>query len=136
MPAVSWSPTPEFAFPRSYIVGITYVSDADFATMVDNLILSGFVALPLFLATKVLFPNWLPYNSNRYTLDFLVEASFYTTDGGETFIDSDCAVDYYISPSPLERRIRITDLPGGANTHNFDLELPPSDYWPISGQEP
>lgn len=136
MPAVAWNPGPRFALPRSYVVGFTYVSDADFAFMTDNFIFSGFVAIPGFLATKILFANFIPWSSNRYTLDFLVEASFYTPDGGTTIIDSTCGVEYYNPPATNEFRIRIVDLPGGANTYNFALPPSPADYWPISGQEP
>lgn len=129
MSVVSFSPGPRFSFSRAYVYQIVHTTNHDIAFMVENVIISQITSVPGFIAFITLFPYWLPWSSNGYTLDHLVESAVYTPDGNPPLLDYTVAVEYILKGSPPTPSVLIRNTGGSGFTYTFPIEAAPSSYY-------
>lgn len=73
---------------------------------------------------------FVPWNSNRYTLDFVIAQCYFNN----TFTGDLIALNYHVShwlPTDSARRHLLISIPGFGSVRrdNFDLPGQPDDYW-------
>lgn len=122
------SPNVKFAFPRSYIEGIYIRHDAGAVTLTGNLLTYIVAGSPDAIVRVWFAENFIPWSSNRWTLDHVViDASYeYPTGGQNRPLPSFLS---WMTPPGRHRASLYFDSWYGALNTLVMLPSAPSDYW-------
>ena len=124
-----YSPQAKFWFKRSYIRGISLEVTALDIAIAANVITFRNNATPNQFFTIVIDSRIFAWTSNSYSLDFVVEESYYQNGAGGTQLPMDFALSYFF-PEPHAPYLNFQ--PFGLSFPDktfFDLPLAPSGYW-------
>lgn len=133
MPVVTYVPAKKFAINRGYCKRFYVFYGGDNTT--TSISISGNVvhmhyAVPgFFFDTYItLLPAFVPWSSNRYTLDFIVVSEYSLANGGGAPISSPyrLAAGWDLFASGLYTAIEYI---GGANYFHIDIANSPDNYW-------
>jgi len=130
-------PSPKFAFPRSYVPGFFVRHDFGVPVLTDNILtftIDGPIPAP---HRFTLYPNFVPWSSNKYTLDFTFTDGEYFYVPSGTWLPVAYIVGWDFLPGFVRSRITLNAFYGG--TWSFvDLPSAPPDYWlpPFPPQPP
>jgi len=97
--------------------------------MVDNVLTFINTGTPSQHFTVVIDPRVFAWSSNAYSLDFVIEDSYYQNDPDPTHYPMDFALSYFF---PEPRSPYVNFQPFGLSFPDktfFDFELPPPGYW-------
>jgi hypothetical protein len=128
MPALGYIPGDKFAFPRSYIYGIEIRHDPPapiWSTNHVEFIIAGF---PDALCKVDFAPEFSPWSSNRYTLDFLVTNATYEYPPNPAVFNLPYYIVYRVVPEVGRGCVQI-DVTYGALYTVHALQAAPSGYW-------
>jgi len=127
---IIYNPSGQFNLPRSYVFDIrVYVQHTlSHAYMTDNIITVDYSPVPNFLAVIVLAPNFMPWSSNSYSLDYIIQDSYYRINPDPTHIPLDIQVGWASSSQTLRSAINIV-LDLGVDIFTFPLAAAPPGYW-------
>lgn len=122
-------PSNKFAFPRSYLKQFCIIATSGDVEQSDDQFTVWFDRLIGYGVTFILQPNILPWNSNRYTLDYFVYDLWW-----HAFFDGVHHPDSYTAAmtwrgTPKRPTLSITLSSGGTVETFFPLLPAPSDYW-------
>lgn len=127
--AGTFTPSPNFSFPRSYIVDFYVFRNGNTIVQTVNKFVVTDAFDPNLTATFVLHENFLPWSSNGFTLDFIVQESYYQTTPGGMQIPLPFNIDFYVSPLTRRSGLYLGWLGLKINPEHFDLEPQPPGYW-------
>lgn len=133
MSVVGFFPQGQFALPRSYLHGLVLSTDHDFASLVGDVIIAGYASIPDFTAFIFLDSRFIPWTSNRWTLDHIVTSAFYCYPCPDTIHDYSVIVNWEPAPYPAMQKIHIVNAGSSLYTYFFDLPSGPDDYWAAIG---
>lgn len=128
MPALGYIPQPQFAFPRSFLEGIEIRHDLTSPSWSGSLC-SFWIAGPPDALCKVKFKDeFIPWSSNRYTLDWIVEWATYEYPPNPATAD----LPYYLVYRIPDNRFRgsvLLDVTYGSLYTVHQLAAAPGSYW-------
>lgn len=130
LPMGSYVPGPRFAAPRSYWRGIRFNITGYVVTNVANVYFWTKIIDPNEVWTITLDNRFHMWNSNRWTLDFIITTFYYQIFPDPTRHDMPFELSFDYSPnnhSPyLSLRFDSTTFP---DFHYFEFPPAPSGYW-------
>jgi hypothetical protein len=125
----SYSPSPRFAFPRSYIRGIAVNVTANDVALTDNIVTFSDPSNPNVTFQFRIWSHVYAWTTNRYTLDFVIDESFYKVAPSPTENPMPFSLTYY---QPEPGMTYLAFQPFGIifpDTHFFDLPTNITNYW-------
>lgn len=126
--AGSYSPGGRFAFPRSYIRGVAVQIVAGVINRVANVWTLQNPPDPT-LYTFVLDARFYQWNSNRWTLDYMVYESYYQPGGVGALVPMPFLLTYYINPANKSPYVIFSPFSSPGGLTYFDLPTAPGGYW-------
>lgn len=121
-------PNDQFAAPRSYYAGIYVRHDPGTLSLVDNLLTFIVAGVPDAVVRVWFAPEFIPWNSNRRTLDHVTTDASYQYPPAAEIRPLPFYVYVIVPPGKTRTYIGI-DAMYGANYTTLDLEVAPSGYW-------
>lgn len=126
--AATCLPGDGFAFPRSYCQGL-YVRHEPGTFTWDGELLQFVVGVPPNALCKVYFDDrFVPWNSNRWTLDHVTTNATYTTIPGGVTADLPFFIQWLVPPGKQYGHLLI-DTGFGALYDFVELPIAPDEYW-------
>ena len=122
-------PQPRFALPRSYAYQLSILDGAAAVTMVDNVITVMFNPLIGYYTTYVLDERFLPWSSNRWTLDFIVAACTWQAYFDGVHHLQAFTVNHWFRGVPAVPTITLVNPYSSPNEYFLPLPHQPADYW-------
>ena len=121
-------PSDQFVMPRSYWAGIYVRHDPGTLSLVDNLLTFIVAGVPDATVRVWFAEEFIPWNSNRRTLDHItIDASYEYPTGGQ--IRPLPFYVYWVIPPGEFRPFLGIDAMYGANYSMIPLEAAPPGYW-------
>jgi hypothetical protein len=127
--SIVYQPQPTFNFPRSYIYELHVFSNNDNpCVFVDNEIIFSSFGSPNFHMYVKLRDNFMAWNSNVYSLNYIIEWWYYKTSSSSPEFPYGGVVRFEYLAARNKTVLTVqSDVP---NTHHyFDIEQQPSTYW-------
>jgi hypothetical protein len=120
----------KFAFPRSYIQTLRIGWVVNDITQADNVFTGGGTFVPPTAWKVVVRPQLFDWNSNCYTLDFVVCESYYLRLLTGEKIPAPWAIVFQNNPTTFNPELLIYN-PDGSPTFQIDATYPPAPpgYW-------
>lgn len=123
-------PQAKSTFPRSYVAGISFYFNSNAViTQADNEF--SFLDPPSGVTGKVtLAPEFFPWSSNAYTIDFTIIESWYAFPPGTPQLPMTFALQ--LTFDPFDNKPYLTFLPFntiGTGIFRFLLPFAPPDYY-------
>jgi len=124
------SPQGGFAFTRSYIQHVQFITGGGIVTYVNGLFVFVY-GIPTILTEIVVLRDYFhPWSSNSYTLDGIVQSCVYYVPGQpEPFSPATFGVNYLIAGDPPAPSIQFDPIFTSGLPVLFDLPPAPEDYW-------
>jgi hypothetical protein len=127
---VSYIPQGKFWFPRSYITKLkVHTNHVNSVSYSDGLITWGHVPPDAVSGQTKIKDQIIPWTSNTYSLDFVVEWWFYVISPDPTEVPWGGEVSFAYDPA-AEAHCLIVATEAGDTDYYFDLPPSPTDYWP------
>lgn len=125
-----YNPTPGFAIPRSYVLGIDMYFGAN-ALVVwnDNVCSFQDLSNPSVSGEFVIAPEFIAWSSNRYTLDFLPVEWWYTVSPDPTKIPVGFYCNWGATVPGSENFLVFNIFGVGTVRYRHTLPPAPPDYW-------
>lgn len=126
---IVYSPAPRFAFPRSYVKQIHMRTNNDnIPFMVGDLITIPSINFPNITQYIRLKPQFIPWHSNRVTLDWLVQDWYYVIAPNPTQNPYGGGLSYEYDSSVQTHVLKFTTDSPNTSTR-FVLSPAPLNYW-------
>jgi len=125
---VGTSPSPKFAFPRSYVLNLAFTAGGWPMTQADNVFTLVVGSPVVYTEVLELYPNFFEWSSNRYTLDYIVKSIGYFTPGGP-LSPAGVGVNWFPNDDPPTPSILFDFVATGSPLRRFSLPPAPPDYW-------
>ena len=129
LPFGSFSPSAKFTFPRSYVYDFVIYANGNnvFQTSDGFRIETPPVTYPE--AFIVLLPQFIPWSSNFYTLDFVIAASYYIPLPGAPHVDLPFELAYTVPLGSKRPTLEYAYFGLKTDPRRFTLLAQPSNYW-------
>lgn len=130
VPAAIYLENPRFAAPRAYwqCIAIGYGPDA-VVSRADNVVHIHEDFVGGFIDTYVtLDPRFIPWSSNRWTLDFIFTDQVSYLNGNPTPLYFTCAIGFGLNPLNGHWCCTLA-YPGGTDYYFSELPAAPTSYW-------
>jgi hypothetical protein len=129
--AGTFEPSGGFSFPRSYIYGLSLrLTGATSIVYVGNVLSCGLSAFPTTTLVWKFLPEFIPWNSNRYTLDHLMIEAYFFNTGVPGVFPLPYKLGTWFPPGAKKRYLYVIEPEfDGTGHHEFDLPGQPDDYW-------
>lgn len=116
---------------RSFITHLRILQNTDNypPTIVDNLITWPSASFPTIVQYMTIYPNFIPWNSNAYTLDTIVTAYWYTVSPSPTPIPNAGAVLRYKWNSSLNAMTLEIEKESANTAVDIVLDSGAGGYW-------
>lgn len=125
---VGCSPQCQFYSPRSYYQNLWFTTGGWPSTFVDGTF-TLFVGSPLvYTEVLVLRPNFYEWNSNFYSLDYIVEQVYYFVPSGSPS-PAGVGVAYYPDQDVPASGILFDFIATGTPWTKYNLPAAPPEYW-------
>ena len=120
--------SPKFAFPRSYVPGVYFRHDLSTWSFADNILSLTVSGAPDALVKYTFHENFIPWQSNKWTLDYILTAATYEYPPNPTVYQLPYYIGWIIPPDTWRGHILLDCIYGA----NFSIqEFPPQEpgYW-------
>jgi len=125
----SFQPQGRFVFNRSYVTQITVTDQSPNITMVDNVITTLIDPFTGYRIEYTLREEWLPWSSNRYTLDFCVYSCYWFGSYIDIAHVQDYGVAWLTHPTTFKSSIQIYNPFIRTDEVDFPLQVASVPYW-------
>jgi len=124
----SYDPQPKFAFPRSYVRGVAIQIVSGVVVQTGRFFQLQNPPDPTlyFIVFNEKFWDW---SSNRYTLDFVVEESYYQPGGVGSYVPMPFLVTYYTNTPDYSPYLVYSPFSSPGGITYYQLPPAPPDYW-------
>jgi hypothetical protein len=124
----SFSPSGQFNFPRSYVRGIGIQIVSGTIAQTDNTFVLVNPPDPTFY-TLVFSDRFWNWSSNRYTLDWIIEESYYNPGGLGTQVPMPYLLTFYTDTTTPNPYIIFSPFSSPGGVTYYELPPPPPGYW-------
>jgi hypothetical protein len=126
----SYNPSPDFAFPRSYVRGIDmYFGPNALVVWTGNDCFFQDLSNPNVSGHFVILPQFVAWSSNRYTLGFLPQEFYYQVFPDPTEIPASFYLNWGATVDGSDFYIVVNIFGAGTVRHRHELPSAPADYW-------
>lgn len=124
-------PNDRFSVKRSYITHIILRQNTDNypPSLIDNQITWPSIAFPNIVQYMTLLPEFLPWNSNSYSLDYIITAYWYTVSPSPTPIPNSGAVLRYKWNSLVGSMVLEIEKELANTAVLMNIQPSPGGYW-------
>ncbi len=127
---ISYVPGGKFWFPRSYFTLLkVHTNHVNSVTYADGLITWGHVPPDAVIGYTKIRDQIIPWTSNTYSLDFVVEWWYYMILPSPTEYEWGGEVSYAFDPV-VKQQCLIIATEAGDTDYYFEVPPAPPDYWP------
>lgn len=125
----SYFPQAKFAFNRGYLRQIALYDRSSSVVMVDNLITCFSTDLPGLQLSYLINPKVWEWNTNVYTLDFVLCDAWYQYDAEPFHHEWGANVTFDKGGDPVRWELRIEALFSSPIRTTLPIPPAPPDYW-------
>jgi hypothetical protein len=122
-------PSARFAFPRSYAYQLSIIDATATVILAGDTIIVMFDASIGYFTTYVLDPRFLPWTSNRCTLDFIVLDCWWQAFFDGVHHVQSFTTNHWYRGTPAVATVSLINPFASAMEHFIPLPSQPSDYW-------
>lgn len=123
-------PSAKFAFPRSYFYQIVSSDQPnDYATLVGSTLTVVYNSVSGYRAVYDLLPEIIPWNSNRYTLDYAVQSAHWFGTWADAPHEHDWTCNFQVDDVTGIMSLVVANAYVYGFRRWFPVEQQPSNYW-------
>lgn len=126
---VNGYPSDKFAFPRSYVRSVGVRSGTALAIWTDNRMDLTDPSTGVTYWTYVFKPEFWAWSSNRWTLDWILEESYYIPFVGSPKVPLNVVCIWVYEVGQFYPTIEVNPFPGQPFLNQHVLQGAPPDYW-------